>query len=569
MKRIPMILLLSNIYCLTAFAQIPNLVPIPQITNPLHKANIGKITFMRENIPLEQYKESDFLTTFHLTPASGLNIRVFMANSITNYLHQLAPELPLEVLVKSGNFQFSFFVDDKLIYKENIHYGCNFGAAGDKNTATTFRVPFTSTTGEDWWAMYMWDRFKLKGGEKALTDGTHKLKVEIRPYLKKDENSEVIVGDLIAAGQLQLIIKTPEISAKQIAIQPIKPNSGWELSKARYDTKKIKALNKSIAQNTFKEITSIVVIQDGKLLIEEYFNGANRNTLHDTRSVGKSFTSTLMGIAIKEAYVKNEDQTLNAFYDLKRFTNYSTKKDSVRLKDLLTMSSAFNGSDVHDDSPGNEENMYPTDDWVKFALDLPMDSTKSNGKQWDYFTAGVVLLGDILNKSVPDGLEKYADKKLFAPLNIKTYQWQYTPQKVVNTAGSLQMTALDYAKIGQLYKNKGFWSGNQIIPSDWVEKTFTKQLPIPETNDQFYGYLFWNKTFTIHGKDYETFYCAGNGGNEILVFKDLPLVIVLTCKAYNKPYAHPQADKIEGEYILPAVLNDPFPTGYSGRSRNR
>ena len=115
------------------------------------------------------------------------------------------------------------------------------------------------------------------------------------------------------------------------------------------------------------------------------------------------------------------------------------------------MSSAFNGSDAQSDSPGNEENMYPTDNWVKFALDLSMDSTKSNGQQWDYFTAGVILLGDILNKSVPEGLEKYADKKLFAPLNIKKYQWQYTPQKVANTAGGLQMTSLDYAKVGQLY----------------------------------------------------------------------------------------------------------------------
>jgi len=116
------------------------------------------------------------------------------------------------------------------------------------------------------------------------------------------------------------------------------------------------------------------------------------------------------------------------------------------------------------------------------------------------------------------------------------------------------MNALDNARYGQLYKNKGMWNGKQIIPVAWVEKTFTKQLQITERDNQYYGYLFWEKTFTLNGKGYEVFYCAGNGGNEVLVFKDLPLVIVITATAYNKPYAHPQADTIVHDYILPAVL---------------
>ena len=555
MKRIIAILLLTTtLCCFAVFAQRNNLVPIDDITNPLHKANIGRITFMSGNIPLESYKETDFLTTFDLTFRSDLNIRVFMDNSITNYMHRLAPELPLEELVKSGNFQFSFLVDEKMIYQENIHYGCNYGSAFNKNTATTFRVPFTSTKGEDWWAIYLWNRFMMRGGEKALTVGTHQLKVELRPYVRAGENSEAIVGDLIAAGQLKLKIKTPKVSRKQIAVQPIKPDSGWEISTSQFDKKKMEALNKGIALNSFKEITSIVVIKEGQLMIEAYFNGAERNTLHDTRSVGKTFTSALMGIAIKEGYIKDEYQALHTFYDLKQFAHPSSKKDSVRIKDLLTMSSAFDGSDQQGDSPGNEENMYPTDDWVKFALDLPMDSTKSNGGQWDYFTAGVVLTGDILHKSVPEGLEKYADKKLFKPLNIDQYQWQYTPKQVVNTAGGLQLTSLDLAKFGQLYQNNGQWNGQQILPAEWVDKSLTRQMPVPESSNEFYGYLFWNKTYTIEGKNYETFYCAGNGGSKIFIFKDLPLTIVVTAKAYNRPYGHPQVDKMMEEFILPAVM---------------
>lgn len=537
-------------------AQKKDLIKTDGITTDLHKNNIGKITFMNGNVPLDQYKESDFLKSFELKRKSDLNIRVFMNNSVTNYLHQLNPDLTAEKLLQTGNLQFSFYVDNKFVYKENINYGCNFGSGGNKNTSTTFRVPLTSSKGEDWWAMYMWDRFKLNGGEKALTEGTHKLKIEIRPYLKSDISNDIKTGDLIAKGEIQLIIKTPKLTAKQIEIQPILPNSDWEVSTFPFDKKKIERLNTDIANYSLKEITSVVVVYDKKLLLEEYFNDANRNTLHDTRSAGKSFASTIMGIAIKDGHIKNENQTLNKFYDLKKFENYEAKKDSVKIKDLLTMSSAFDGSDQDGDSPGNEENMYPTDNWVKFTLDLGIDKSKTNGGKWDYFTAGTILLGDILNKSVPDGLEKYADNKLFKPLNITNYQWQYTPQKVANTAGSLQMNSLDYAKYAQLYKNKGVWNDKQIIPTEWVQKTLKHQMQIPERYNQFYGYLFWNRTFTFKEKNYEAYYCAGNGGNEFIIFNDLPLVIIITSKAYNKPYGHPQADKIVLDYILPSIIKE-------------
>ena len=546
MKRL--LLILFSCYATTVCAQIKDIVQTDGFVNPLHQANVGRIAFLPSDIPMEKLKESDFLTSFELKYVSDLSIRPFLANSITNYLHQLAPDIPADEIIKKGNYQFSFYVDGKFIYKENLHHGAGL----KKHTTTTFSVPITSSKGEDRWAIYMFNRFMLRGGEDALTDGTHQLKIEMRPYINLGE--EVKTGNLIAQGEIKLIIKTPVLTPEQIAVQPIQPNSGWELSDASIDKQKIEEMNRLIAINKLKEITSVVVIKDGKLLLEEYFNKADRSSLHDTRSVGKSFTSTMMGIAIQDGYIKDENQTLSTFYDLKQFANYSTKKDSVKIKDLLRMSSAFNGSDNNSESPGNEENMYPTDNWVKFGLDLGMDNKKVSGNQWDYFTVGVVLMGDILNKSVPESLEKYADKKLFAPLGIKKYEWQFTPQKVVNTAGGLRMSALDFARYGLLYQNKGKWKDKQIIPQDWVNKTFTKYLPIPGRTNEYYGYLFWNKTFTINGKNYEAFYCTGNGGSKIYVFQDIPLTVVVTAKAYNRAYAHPQVDKMMQEYILPAVV---------------
>lgn len=548
------VLLIINLSFLIASAQSTDLFKSDGVTCELHRQNMGKVTFMNGNIPLDQYKSSDFLTSFNLTYKSDLNIRFFIDNSITNYLHQLAPTLSTDELVKMGNLQFAFYIDDTFIYKENINNGCNFGYNSSKDTSTVLRVPLTSSKSENLWGLNMWERFKLNGGEKALTLGTHKLKIEVRPYITTNDSKEAKVGKLIASGEVKLIIKTPEVTAEQMAIQPIMPNSGWEISNLPLDKSKIELLNKDIAAYNLKEITSVVAVYDGKLLLEEYFNGADRNTLHDTRSVGKSFASTLMGIAINDGYIKNEKQTLHSFYNLKEYANYNVKKDSIKIADLLTMSSAFDGSDADSDSPGNEENMYPTDNWVKFTLDLAIDPTKTNGAKWEYFTAGVVLLGDILNKNVPGGLENYADEKLFKPLGITKYQWQYTPQKVASTAGGLQMRSLDSAKYALLYKNNGVWNGKQLLPEQWVKKTLIKQIEIQGRDNEFYGYLFWNKTVTYKGKNYETYYCSGNGGNKFIIFKTLPLVVIITSKAYNKPYGHVQSDKIVSDYLLPAIL---------------
>lgn len=539
-------LLVSLLTGLNVFAQNKDFVKRDSIIYPIHKSNIGKIAFMKQTIPIENFKEADFLKSFELKENADLNIRVFLDNSLTNYLHLLAPQLTPEELAKSGNYQFTFIVDNQKIYVENLNVGA--GSVDSKNQKTIFRVPLISSTNEDSWGKFLWNRFFGNGGQEALSEGEHNLKIEIRPYLKLNE---VLTGNVIAEGQLKISVPEIKIDEKRVKIQPIQSSKDWQISKEKIDVAKIEELNRKIAKQTYKSVTSIVVIKDGKILIEEYFNGANRNTLHDTRSVGKSFASTLLGIAIKDKYIKSESQALKEFYNLKSFQNYAASKDSITLKSLLTMSSTFEGSDMDSESLGNEENMYPTKNWVDFTLNLPIDKTKSVEKQWDYFTAGVVVLGDIIDKSVPNGLEKYAHKKLFEPLNITKYRWQFTPQKVANTAGSLQLSSLDFAKYGQLYKNNGTWNGKQILSKEWVAKSLSHQMEIAE--NEFYGYLFWNKTYKVNGLDYEVYYSSGNGGNRIFIFKDQPIVIVITSTAFNTPYGEKQVEKMMQDYLMPAI----------------
>ncbi|KQT24022.1 serine hydrolase [Chryseobacterium sp. Leaf405] len=540
-------ILLFILVIISGFSSGQNIVEPEKIENSVQKNHVNKIVFLDKVIPLESLKESDFQKTATFQEDKDLDIRIFLDNSLINYLHQLYPSLSVDELLKKGNYQFNFIVDGKLIYTENLNSGA--GTNESKKLKTNFRIPLISTKNEDSWGKYLWMRFYLtNGGIDALETGNHTFKIEIKPYLK---TSTLKVGNIIAQGEIQLIVPKKNISPEQIAIQKIQPNSGWKVSDEKFDQEKIKALNRKIAENRFRDITGIVVIKNEKLLLEEYFNGYKRDSLNDTRSVGKSFSSALMGMAIKDGYIKSENLSLKEFYHLNQFSNYSSKKDSVTIKSLLTMSSGFDGNDQDEESPGNEENMYPTDNWVKFVLDLPMSENKI-GKTWNYFTAGVVLTGDILDQSVPKGLENYADKKLFQPLGITNYKWQFTPQQKPSLAGGLRMKALDFAKFGQLYKNNGTWNGKNVLDKNWIKKSFTNYFA---DNKDFegYGYLFWRKVYKVGNRNFESYQSSGNGGNKIIVFTEIPLVIVVTAKAYNKPYAHSQVDKMVQDYLLPAV----------------
>ena len=183
---------------------LADIVKSEGITSPLHQANVGKITFMSKLIPIADYKETDFLKTIELRETSDLYIRVFMNNSLTNYLHRLAPKLTAEELIKNGNYQFSFYVDDVLIYTENLNVFA--GSPESKNTKTILSVPLMPANNLDIWSKSVWQRFRRNGGEDVLTAGTHLLKIEIRPYLK---TTVLKVGDLIAEGDLRLTVVKP------------------------------------------------------------------------------------------------------------------------------------------------------------------------------------------------------------------------------------------------------------------------------------------------------------------------------------------------------------------------
>ena len=523
------------------------------IDSKLHLDHMGQITFMKDYVSLSDYGEKDMISSFDLPlnnqDQADLNIRVFLSNTLTNYLLELAPDRSISDLVHNGNYQFTFIVDDKKVYTENLNFGA--GLPYSKNRYTSLCVPLMSSDKIDSWGRFLWARFINRGGgQEALTLGNHNLKIEIRPYV---EFEDVVVGDIIAEGKLFLnvIDSSKPISADKIAIQAIQRSEDWGISTEPIQKELIKVLNEKIYKNQFKDMTSIIVTKGNELILEEYFNGSDRETLQDTRSVGKSITSTILGIAIKEGHIKNEDMALKQFYDFNKYDNPSETKATTTLKELLTMTSSFDGSDEKSGSKGSEDAIQMSKNWMDYALNLP--TLKSNAPDWTYFTGGTMILGDVINKSVPNGIEEFAQEKLFDPLNIKSSKWFHTPQGLPYGGGGLQLTSLDLAKIGSLYVNDGKWNNQQIIHEDWIKESLSNHVALPKDREGTYGYLWYNSSLRIDGNEIAYSYAAGNGGNVIYLFDDIDLVIVITARAYNTMEGAVQHKKMIEQYILPAV----------------
>ena len=162
-------LILSLVTYLNVFGQKIDFVKADSIIYPIYKSNIGKIAFMEKAIAIENFKKTDFLKSFELKEKTDLNIRVFLDKSLTNYLHLLSPQTTADELTKNGNYQFTFIIDGKKIYVENLNIGA--GSAESKNQKTVFKVPLISSTNEDSLGKFLWNRFFGNGGQDALSEG--------------------------------------------------------------------------------------------------------------------------------------------------------------------------------------------------------------------------------------------------------------------------------------------------------------------------------------------------------------------------------------------------------------
>lgn len=326
---------------------------------------------------------------------------------------------------------------------------------------------------------------------------------------------------------------------------------------AQHNNKLFSKLDSLITNNYYEKITSVVVSKNGKIVFEKYYNAANKNTLHNTRSATKSITGTLIGTLIQQNLLRSEKENASQFFNLTQIKNPDKRKEKITIEDLLTMSSLLECNDWNQLSRGNEERMYLIEDWEKFYWNLPIKGfpaweTKPKdskyGRSFSYCTAGTVVLGSIIEK-ITGSLEKYANKSLFKKLNITAYKWQKTPTGIPMTGGGLGLKSRDLLKIAELYLNQGNYKGEQIISKDWVQKSITPKTSMGIQNIK-YGYLFWLSKF---GNE-NAFYMAGTGGNKIVVIPRLKIVAVLTSTNFRgRMKAINNTKEILDKYIVPAL----------------
>lgn len=299
------------------------------------------------------------------------------------------------------------------------------------------------------------------------------------------------------------------------------------------------------------QLHSFLLVKNGKLILEEYFGGYNAEKIHDLRSTSKSIRALLLGIAIDKGFIESvHDPIFKYLKHIAPKKNLDERKNQITIEHLITMSTGLDCNDFDKKSKGQEDRVYKKKDWLQYTLDLPV--LHNPGEVSNYCSMGVILTTEIIEQASGMPIDKFADKYLFEPLNIQNIKWGHTKNKEVISSGKrLYMTPRDMAKIGKLVLQKGNWNGTQIISEKWIEEATTPKTKITAID---YGYLWWNIPFPFHGKKLLSKTATGNGGQYIIIFSELDLVIVFTGGAYNSPEAQ-LPFKIVKDIVLPSIKN--------------
>jgi len=239
---------------------------------------------------------------------------------------------------------------------------------------------------------------------------------------------------------------------------------------------------------------SFMLLRHGQVVAEGWWKPYGSDYIHSLYSLSKSFTSTAIGILVKEGKLDIHAKVISFFPgDLP--ANISENLQQMTVRSLLTM----NTGHAEDTMPKMRASQDP---WVRTFLAQPVEFTP--GSHFLYNTGNTYMLGAILHKITGETLESYLTPRLFRPLGITGYDWETSPQGL-NTAGyGLRVRTEDIAKLGQLYLQKGKWKDASILTPEWVEEATSAQTTSQVNNGDWsegYGYQFWRCTHGFYRGD--------------------------------------------------------------------
>ena len=270
-----------------------------------------------------------------------------------------------------------------------------------------------------------------------------------------------------------------------------------------------------------------ILIQGNYIIAEYYGEGYDKSSLVTSWSVAKSFTSTLIGIAIDEGYISSINDPITDY-----LPEWKGKdQDNILLKHLLAMQSGM------DDHP--LAGVVFSTNMVKYSLDR--DVLRPPETAFSYSNEDSMLLGEILENATGFSVQDYADKKLFNILEIEDKWWTDQAGNTVTYAG-LDMNPRDFAKFGLMVAQDGKWENKEVVSSEWLETATNNYNDLAP-----YGFQWWTSN-SPDEKDYNFFSAKGLDGQLIYVWPEIDLVFVRFTK-----YQH-VGDKES------SVVN--FPTSY-------
>jgi CubicO group peptidase (beta-lactamase class C family) len=342
---------------------------------------------------------------------------------------------------------------------------------------------------------------------------------------------------------------------------PVQLKDGWttaDLRSENFDVTLIERLIERIRRNTYKNIHSLLLIKNGKLILEEYFPGQEedgktriyqRDTQHGIHSVTKSVNSLLIGIAIDQKLIKGVDEKLSTFFPEYKsvFENKDSGKDAICLKHLLSMTAglAWDESSLpYTDARNDHVGMNHSEDQIRYVLERPL--VAAPGTKFNYSSGISIVLGEIIHKVSGMRADKFAEQHLFKPLGISDYTWSKYPNGLIQTGGGLFLRPRDMGKIGYLLLNGGRWQGKPIVSETWLRESTKQQAP-----DRTYGYQWWLGQLPVGDRRVVTYGALGRGGQFILAMPELQLVAI--CTGWNDGNGlGEQAFDMLKRFVLPA-----------------
>ena len=341
---------------------------------------------------------------------------------------------------------------------------------------------------------------------------------------------------------------------------PERTNDGWEtdsLENVGMTQNSLTALMNALNDLNGDGNHSILIAKNGKLVFEVYFSGYSyyhgrhvdfdRNTLHHMQSSTKGITAILTGIAIEKGYINGVEDSLHLFFP--EYTNrFDEQKRKITIQHMLTMTAGLSWDEQSysfKDSRNDLGTMSRSQDYIGYLLNKSV--VEEPGNYYLYNSGLPITLGVIIGQESDMFANEFANQVLFAPLGITETHWVFWHDGHPHTGGGLYLRPRDMLKLGQLVLQNGTWENEQILSEDWIEKMTT---PIEQRD--YYGYYWHIGQMTHHSNTITYFLAIGSGGQEISVFPDLDMVVVLTGGNYEHEFTiHPY--DIYESYILPSV----------------